>query len=144
MMPKNTICAVLTAVATSLMPFTTNAEPADTARSTYVGSQGGFDVHRLDLADIGFTIELLHDAAGDRVLIVSNQNSGLSQTFILPAPRKPSQGADSVRIQTEIEARPIIVRNDGSGFYGIYEDGVLIGFLSISSDGTFTFTPEEK
>lgn len=138
-----TAMSLMLVVASGCALATQNEKPG-TLHSTYIGTQGGFAVHRIEMPQPNFTVELLQSDGGDRVLLVTNLGSGESQTFVLPERARHPRNDDSVSIQTEVTVEPILVRSDGSGFYAVFVDGELVGFLTISSDGTFTFTTKAK
>ncbi len=130
--------------------------PDETYHSSYIGTGNGFAVHRIEILKSRIAVDLIVGMSGGRALLVSSAATGASQSFALPDRidqildnkdrSRPQNSADAQMVGTEdeVETRPIIVRSDGSGFYAIYVNGELVGFLSISSSGTFTFTPWSK
>jgi hypothetical protein len=108
--------------------------------SSYVGQSGDFAIHRLEMTDFSVTLDLLLRESGERFLVVTNQTTGDIESFVLPKGRVRDRGTSEPTTQGT-RTEPIIVRADRSGAWTVWADGILIGVLTISSNGETQFTP---
>ncbi|PKL97485.1 MAG: hypothetical protein CVV17_11950 [Gammaproteobacteria bacterium HGW-Gammaproteobacteria-7] len=92
------------------------------------------------MTDFSVTLDLLLRESGERFLVVTNQTTGDIESFVLPKGRVRERGNNELTTQ-ETTTEPIIVRSDGSGAWTVWADGILIGVLTISSNGEVKFTP---
>lgn len=109
-------------------------------RSNYIGKSGDFAVHRLEMTGFAVTLDLLVRESGERFLVVTNQTTGDIESFLVPNSRVRDRGTSEPTTQGTT-TEPIIVRADRSGAWTVWADGILIGVLTISSNGETKFTP---